>query len=573
LVRGIRFVPPADGLEGRRSEARAAPDRSSIAAVSRPSDSGPTPARFDRLALVAVALLALGAAAAATRHLAWSYDSGTYALMSQELLAGRGFATRVVEPEHARGARSEPQLTKQPLYPAALAALGGLTLARDWPARAIQVAAHVATALALFLLVRRLTGSTAALAAGAIVALGFPTLYVAHWIWTEALFVALSVAWLAALVAARQRPTGSRSLALGGVLAALVIATRQAGLFVLPVLAWEIVARRRSGPGRRQRLSDTAVLFAPSAVVLLATAVRNFRLAGSVTGIERPDQGRALGEVAAEFARQIDNLLSVPGWNAVSRVALALTAISVVLYVRRAIVARDGASELRRGFDLPLVALGSYTLVVAWGMARYQPRFEPRFFVPWVVLALPVGVIAVAGLCRSRPGTAPHRACAAGRTLLLTTLVGLSVASSAVRWSTDLSQTGVERSPVFVSRTFAWAQRHLRPGELVASNAVMELALRLDLSVVALPERRWNPRQALPVDGERWLADRLRAGGGRYLILVARSGELPAAEWGEFVASAARREPGSGFFRRLWDSDDGVVYELADRAVSPGSPG
>jgi 4-amino-4-deoxy-L-arabinose transferase-like glycosyltransferase len=532
--------------------------------MSLPSDSERPPTRSDLTLLLAVAVAALVAAVAVTGPMAWSYDSGTYALVSQELLAGNGFSTRIVEPEHSRAALPEPQLTKAPLYPLTLATLGGLSLNRRWPARAINVAAHALTAAGLFLLVRLLGGAVPALIAGLVGALGFPTLYVAHWIWTESLFVALSVLFLCSVIAVRRTPGVGRLLTLCGALACLVVATRQAGLFVLPVLARELQVIRRSADRRRLTI-DAAALFGPTAFVLAAMTARNLWHTGSPTGIDRPDQGRALGEVVASSARQIGSLLRSPGWELAGLIVLAACALGALLFVVRSIRASRGARWLRDGLDQALIAIGAYSLVLVWGMVRYQPRYEARFFVPWVVLALPPVTLAVWGGWRF--GTAPiqRRIGTLLGALTLAALLAMTVASTVERWKVELRATGVESSPALETQTFAWARRHLEAGELVASNRAMELALFLDLSVIALPEREWNPRQELPGDAERWLTDRLISGGGRTLVLFAGPGELSEADWGAFIARLARREAPGGRLRAVWDSADGVAYELAGR--------
>lgn len=138
-----------------------------------------------------------------------------------------------------------PHTKYPPVFPLVLAALMALG-ARTWVAFKVTAAVSTVAAVGLtFLLAERRLGGVRGLAVALLLALSSAVVYYSHWILSDPVFLALTLAALVALDRADADDGGPGWLPLGVLAAALAFFTRSAGLpLVVALLGWLVAARR-----------------------------------------------------------------------------------------------------------------------------------------------------------------------------------------------------------------------------------------------------------------------------------------------------------------------------------------
>jgi 4-amino-4-deoxy-L-arabinose transferase-like glycosyltransferase len=168
-----------------------------------------------------------------------------------------------------------PEPLWPPLYPqfiAGLTWLGGGSLVAVQVAQGLLLAV---TAVLLFDLTRRLTGSRAAGFTAAILSVGFPTLVAfSHYLWPEVFHLFLFVALLWLLIVRWPRPVW---LLVAGVVLGLALLTKSLLLFFVPVMlvaaAW--------GTRPRQAVGRLAIVFLSTALTVAPMVSAQARRTGS----------------------------------------------------------------------------------------------------------------------------------------------------------------------------------------------------------------------------------------------------------------------------------------------------
>lgn len=181
-------------------------------------------------------------------------DNAGYVSLAYDLITN-GAYTDVFDPE------GQPHTKYPPVFPMILAALIWMG-ARTWVA--LKMTAAVATVAAVgltFLWAERALGPVRGFAVALLLSVSAAVVYYSHWILSDPLFLALTMAALYALSRADEDDAGAGWLVAGVVAAGLAYFTRSAGLpLVVAVLAW--LGFRR----RWRALAASATPFAPLAL-------------------------------------------------------------------------------------------------------------------------------------------------------------------------------------------------------------------------------------------------------------------------------------------------------------------
>ncbi len=531
--------------------------------------AGMGPRRRIALYALLVALTALAAGWAATRHICLSHDSMVYALVGDEVAAGRGLRQPVLRLDQTPDADgTAPHTVQPPLLPLLVAGLGGVTPQRVWPVRLINMAALVVSALSCFYITRRLAMDATALAAGLGAAVCFPLLGVSRFLWSEPPFVACMLGTIALLAASRSGSGGAmRKVFAAGVLAAGAFATRFAGVALLPLFVWEVAVawrRRAAWPALGRLVVGLAV---PLVVVTLIWQ-RNVELSGSIRGDWPARFQRSLPAAVGGLGRLMSADFSgvAPGLQAA--LIAAVLAAPLAVFARRLL----GRAELRRELidgGLDLVVLGGllYAGVIVWSLSRFQPGLEPRFAVPLApLMVIVVAVVLDRGwrAMAERVGPGPAAAGAAVSLALMLCYLGL-ISVVLLRLPDPEPHRAAE------SATLAWLVRHAPPGSRVVTNEPAQTAFHRGFVGIGLPHRREDPRSPLPDDMAERLERRMVELGARYLVLYAPQTGLNERHFGPFVAALSRRQPVSEGLTPIYDGPDGVIYALPPPVV-PGPP-
>jgi len=342
---------------------------------------------------------------------ATSPDSWNYIAAARNLLAGEGF-TRYT---------GDPFVLWPPLFPALIAALIGLadlagrTLHLLDALRVANALTVAATVIAAGLFWRRLLRSVpvAALATLA-VALGYPLVYGAAFVWSEPLFILLGLLAMIALDRHLTTPR-DRTLLAAAILAGLASVQRYTGamLIVAGALALVALALRVS---LRRRLRDAALFAGVAALPLALWLAHNQARAGTLTGERAPSTRTLPANVRAVYDLTVTWL--TPERFGVSYQAAGLIVGGALALGVALLVAREGRGALRRLAGLralPLMlfaALYAAFVVVSAARVQYDPldeRLLAPLYVPVIGLAFVVLDRAV-GWLRARGGRLPAHA-------------------------------------------------------------------------------------------------------------------------------------------------------------------
>jgi len=167
-------------------------------------------------------------------------DNAGYISLAHGLLT-TGSYTDVFDPEGL------PHTKYPPVFPGILAVLIGFG-ARSWVALKLTAVVSTITAVGLtYLLAARSLGAVAGLAVALVFALSSAVVYYSHWILSDPVFMALTLAGLLALRRADEDGARGVWLVVGVAAAGMAFFTRSAGLpLVLALLGW-LAFRRRWG--------------------------------------------------------------------------------------------------------------------------------------------------------------------------------------------------------------------------------------------------------------------------------------------------------------------------------------
>ncbi len=357
----------------------------------RPAERGTTHLFLALAGGLAAALTLL----ATSRHgIGLSPDSAYYLSAAENLARGHGLVCF----------DGSPLVAWPPLYSALLAlpslAGVGLAAARVLNAVAFGAAVHLAGLAFTRTLRSRLLGLGAALS----VAVSLPLLAVSVMAWTETVFALLAVAFVLLLARYLSRPS-PRALAATCILGALLPLQRYiGGSFILAGVL--LVVFNRAGRPLGRRLGSAAVLVTSSLLPVVAWAVRNRAVAGTLTGKRSLDPGNLLPNLKAFYGTVAE--LFVP------RGVVFDAAWVVALLVGSAVAVLVLLSSRRRQGPAP-VLLRTTTVCATCYLASVVVVLTPeahdqigRLLAPVYAFLLLLALAAGEKLARVRAKT-PHR--------------------------------------------------------------------------------------------------------------------------------------------------------------------
>ena len=513
--------------------------------------------------LITALVLTVTAAATsiyAARDIKLRYDTLRYALVAEQIVAGQGIKLSVLphwrEPDPSG---LTPYTLQPPGYPLVLAAMGGIQLDRMWPGRVINVVGHVTIVWCVWLITCRLVGFWVGSAAGFYVAICYPLLFVASMMLSEVMYIALSMGCLLGVVMAAGSDRRGAWLAVAAVTAAGAIATRLSGVVLLPILAWQMLVTLRCRGGRAA-LSSAAALALPLIVLALLLA-RNWVQSGELGGIPIATHDQSVGVTVGQTLGALGELLALKVASIKSQVLVGLVMLTVVVLLIR-LRRRTDVQVWRNGLDSVLLAAVLYYGFLVSSYYRYVLFVEPRYFVPlmpmlviilFVLLAKGWGSLTIAG--RTWVG----KAALVGTIVYCLAFCGYDTFA---RWPLRADIPDKREIISRSMRVLAPVQDHLRPGEGIASNREIEIAFATGRPTMRLAMVRANFDWQMPEDASRWLSERMAVIDARYLVLVAPAEGLNERTWGAWLAGLSRREDAAPPFTRIWQSHEGVIYEL-----------
>ena len=333
-----------------------------------------------------------------------THDEREYLALAQSLRDGRGLH---YPPDHETG--TAQQFGRAPGYPVFLAAIGAGSNTSAAPTR-VKVVQAVLGAVVVWMIgtiARRAAGTRAGPIAAIIAAIYPPLVWIGAYVFSESVFMPLSLGCVLLLASAQERADEERSARGGGawtiaagLVAGVAVLVRPGMLFFLPIAAFWLIRSRRA---------SLALAFCVSALVVVAPwTLRNakehgrFVLVASEGGVTFWTGNHPLavgeGDLAANPAIKQAELhfrRSHPGLSA---------AELEPLYYRDAFarIADDP------GWWFGLLARKAFYSVVPTGpsYALHSTRYQLASVVPYVLLA-PLAVIGVFRLARRRGAATP----------------------------------------------------------------------------------------------------------------------------------------------------------------------
>ena len=213
----------------------------------------------------------------------------------------------------------------------------------------------------------------------------------------------------------------------------------------------------------------------------------------------------------------------------------------------------------RGGYDLIILFIVCYMLLIAYGMYRYQPNFEKRFFAPLIPLVL----IFIVSILSPAYAVLTNRFSRVERNIKTALL--LILVSCSVIWLTGNTSVFTEK-PYWLTRidttdTFAWLESNVPTGQTIATNRPFDVSFYGVHSTLKLPSRDWDRGVKIPENINEALPERMVETRAEYLVLFADKDGLREDYFGEFIATLSKRQS-AGSFEMIFSCDDGVVYQL-----------
>lgn len=513
--------------------------------------------------VMAVVACAVSAGLLVTHRMGLTADSMRYALVSQELLSSATLRWPVIpfdESLNAPDARGTVALLEQPPgFPIVLAALGSVRPDRMWPSRVVNVCCHVVIAVVSMLITSRLCDRTVGVLAGIIVAVASPLLSISHFVWSEGLFTALVMLSVWFLLLSRQSGSRTGHLLISGVFAAGAMATRFAGVALLPLFLWDgfvSCKRARLRTGVRHLLVSGAA----SALVAASLLTRNLVCSGTIRGMSQPRPEHAWDELLGGLTGMMGAQFGLRHLGTTLCLVALLGGVAIAAFVLMFADRKNTQRLLKAGFDMILAFAVSYTLVISYAMFSYQPRFEIRFMTPLLPFMVICVVIVADAVCRWLGHIADGRGARCGFIAFLLLIVLMQCYRSFSNRADFVSQNADARA-FLDSQTYRWLAEHCTADSVVATNRPFLVPFFAGCSALRLPSRGWNSHTVIPEDMDARLPQRMSQVGARYLVLFAGPEGLDGRLCGETVSALSRREPICGQLVMIHDCVDGVVYE------------
>ena len=321
-------------------------------------------------------------------------DSLAYREAAMNLHAGNGLSLRQLSLPPSTG--FAPFTSWPPLYPSLLSAVMLVTrLPVDTSATLLSSLSLAASGVLLFLIARYAMASVYALLLALVFLLHTSTLTIHSYMWSEGIFVALMLGSLLCALKARGhfRSSADREgwlflMASVG----LVVLAAHARYIGAAFLIFPLTSAYYSDSRPRTRLVRSVAVSAGYGLSMLPLLIRNYWLTGHLSGIGRPNSGKALTENLADLAAALKyQFLDFAPTATVMLVAVVLLILVLAVLDYKT---RDNRTVIEKDVSTGLIlyAVGGicsyYTLLIALRTWKTFDSIDTRLVSPGVVLGL-----------------------------------------------------------------------------------------------------------------------------------------------------------------------------------------
>lgn len=498
----------------------------------------------------------------AIKNIKISPDSMIYALISQEIVSGNGIKLPIMidmESNLSFINGMAPHLEEPPLLSILYAILGGVTPHNFLPAQTINVISHMSIVIFTFLLMRKLhDNKIIALLTGISVSVSYPLLWNTHYMISESLFIALTVATLYFLILSRDADNtkSAQHLITASICTSASILTRYAGLALIPVLFWEMMILRKNNNIKIKSIATITSAILP-VITTIALFTSAYIVSGEIMGRNPPSPGRSYLSALTGTVKMI--LLQFD----LSDSQVNIVGLFVALFIIYILVSSDSRRELSRyvrsGLDLVLLFIMSCTVLISLAMTKAQTVFEFRFMsplIPFLFILYFLAIVLVWEKIRFK-GYSRLSLC------LLIFFLGVAISGnfyktfmkSAEIISKDLGHYRILNSP-----TYHWLKNNLGENVIITTNRPFHLSFFGGYSSIRLTHNRFE-NYRIPDNMESFLPDHMSKLGSRVLALFE---DVDEQHEGGYLAKLFHKRGDDANFVLIHDFSDGVVYQLKE---------
>jgi multisubunit Na+/H+ antiporter MnhC subunit len=486
-----------------------------------------------------------------------------FALVSQQILSGKGLRMPIIgggeSPDKPDSSGTVPFLVQPPLLPIVYAIFGGVTPEKVWPAQVLNIFSHIMVAIFSCLIVGRLRSTGVGIATGIAVAFAFPLLDVSHYAWSEPLFIALVITSIWCLMSSRHlKPRWSYVLG-SSCLSAAAIATRTAGVALLPLFLWEAILMWKNR-NRQTNINFNLLWLLIPFVTVGILFTRSYLLSGTIRGFDQPDPERTWCAAIYGIMCDIGGQLGIYGLGDKFLLGFFFSVPLIFILIFLNSQKDEFFQIFWSGFDLVIVFIAIYTGVIIYTMHKYQPLFERRYTAPLLPFLIISAMVILDFGWRTLLVTRMCKYANHGLMLSLVLIIGLIIYRT---YSHPLTLYLENANKKFVeSQTYCWLIKECPARSIVYTNKAFRLAFFGGYPTLRLATREHYPNFHIPDDMQTQLPKSMSEVGARYLILFADRKGLDEKYYGKFISSLSKRENVSDKLTIMYECPDGVVYSL-----------
>ncbi len=513
----------------------------------------------------ALILFSTLAALIIVKNIKLSPDSMLYAMMSQEILSGNGLKVPVIKlfdnyiPVNGR----VPYPEEAPLLSILFALLGGVTPDNFLPAQIINTISLVAISFVTFLIMKKLYDNMiVSFITAMLVSTSFPILNVTNHIWTEPLFIAFSSSTIYFLTLARQNPNYRfyRNIFTAGIFASLAFLARFPGLFIIPGFFWVVFLLLKN------KEKTSKYLFAVfSSTLPIITAgiifINNYLITGNIYGWEPPPFKRTFVEAFIGTIKMIFQQFPL-GKNSIILIVFFISLFIPLLILNISKSRAEFSKCLMRGLDLVILSVISYTVLIALALSKSQPLFEIRFVFPLVPFLFIITIFGIVFFWKTIESMGFNKLSLYGLILSLVIVCFGNFYKTYLQHNRFFAYKEESLYSILRTSTYKWLKEHYSQNFIITTNRPYPLSFFGGYSTIRLPNRRFLKSDLIPEDMELTLPERMSKFGSRILALFEGAEERYD---GKYITKLYNNREGDNNFSLVYESLDGVVYELKNR--------
>jgi hypothetical protein len=494
----------------------------------------------------------------AVENIKISPDSMRFGLISQQILSGNGIRVPIIRLEDTyipvNGAI--PFLDQMPLLPILFALLGGVTPQSFWVAKTINLISHVAISIFTFLLMKNLYGKRdIALLAGILVTVSFPLLSVTHYMWSEPLFIALTVASMFFLILSRNSDSlFSRNILIAGTLASAAILTRNTGIAMISVFFWEGFVLVKNKRPESKYISTILAIILPI-VTTVAMLIRNYIISGNLRGFNQVSPERTYIDAVTGTVEMIFLQFQL------GKKASVLIILFMMLFTLCILVSANLRKEILKyfnaGLDSIMVFIGSYTILIVYAMAKQAWNYELRLVSPLVPFLFISCIFIILLTWKTIELQGFSKLSLSGMIVSLSILAMGNSYKSYLNFP-EFSYEQTNQYSILRNCTYKWLKENYGKHIVIVTNRPFHLSFFGGYSTVALPHKKFDPNINVPDDMEIFLPNRMYKFGSHILALFETAEEKYD---GSYITELFNNRATNDKFNLLYECADGMVYE------------